>query len=95
MFDGFQINDFFVHRQKQLDYPGLGTQDFSSHLIGQNSLPYLLHKLCHAVSVIDMPLRRLIDAHSFHMLIAVRRESFRVLSIRYVLFCEGHNRILS
>lgn len=93
--DGFQISDFFVRMQKQLDCPYQDIQDFSSHLIVQSSLLYLLHKLCHAVLIIDKPLRPLIDEHSFHMLIAVRRESFHALSILSVLFCEVHNRILS
>ncbi len=81
--------------QKQSDCFDLDFQDVLFRLIGQNSLLYLLHKLCHAFLIIDKPLRPLIDEHSFQKLIGGRRESFHVLSIRCVLYGVVHNHILS
>ncbi|CAM5481725.1 hypothetical protein LSPH24S_03477 [Lysinibacillus sphaericus] len=67
---------FFVSMQKQSDCFDLDFQNVLFRLIGQNSLLYLLHKLCHAFLIIDKPLRPLIDEHSFQKLIGGRRESF-------------------
>ncbi|MCY1452322.1 hypothetical protein D9M71_692340 [compost metagenome] len=95
MADGFRINDFFLRMLKQWDCLDLNIQYILLQLIGQNSLIYLLHKLCHAVLIVDKLLIPLADGHSFQMLIAGRREAFHVLSILYALFGAVHHYRLS
>ena len=90
MADGFRINDFFTYAET-MGLSDLNIQYILLQLIGQNSLIYLLHKLCHAVLIVDKLLIPLADGHSFQMLIAGRRKLFMffpfftLYSVQYII----------